>query len=53
MSTDPLTPMHGANLELSVEELLRRGRPFPPHEEMLIDDLSEDDGAAFLATLEA
>jgi hypothetical protein len=37
--------------ELPVEELLRRGRPLPSHEEMVIDDLSEDEGAAFLAAV--
>lgn len=33
-------------------ELLRRARPFPPLQEMVIDDLTEDEGAAFLAALE-
>jgi hypothetical protein len=36
------------DLELPVEELLRRARPLPPHDEMVIDDLSEEEGAAFL-----
>jgi hypothetical protein len=36
------------DLELPVEELLRRARPLPPHDEMLIDGLSEEEGAAFL-----
>jgi len=35
-------------IELPIEELLRRARPLPPHEEMVIDDLSEEEGAAFL-----
>ncbi len=39
-------------LELPVEELLRRARPLPPHEEMVIDDITEEEGAAFLAALE-
>lgn len=53
MSTEPVTSSHTGSLELSVEELLRRARPLPPHEEMLIDDLSEAEGVAFLAALEA
>lgn len=39
------------NLELPVEELLRRARPLPPHEEMMIDDLTAEEGAAFLAVV--
>jgi hypothetical protein len=37
--------------ELPIEELLRRARPLPPHEEMVIDDLTDDEGAAFLAAV--
>ena len=36
------------HLELPVAELLRRARPLPPHEEMVIENLSEEEGAAFL-----
>ncbi len=46
-------PGHRKSLELPVEELLRRARPLPPHEEMVIDDLTDEEGAAFLAALEA
>jgi hypothetical protein len=53
MSTEPLRPGRGESLELAVEELLRRARPMPPHEEMVIDDLTEEEGAAFLAVLGA
>ena len=53
MSTEPVRPSHGESLELPVEEMLRRARPLPPHEEMVIDDLTEEEGAAFLAALEA
>jgi hypothetical protein len=52
VSTQPVRPGHGS-LELPVEELLRRARPLPSHEEMVIDDLTEEEGAAFLAALEA
>jgi hypothetical protein len=41
------------HLELPVEELLRRSRPLPPHDEMVIEDLSEEEGAAFLAAVES
>lgn len=53
MSTEPVQPRHSESLELSVEELLRRARPLPPHDAMVIDDLTEEEGAAFLAALEA
>jgi hypothetical protein len=39
--------------ELPVEELMRRARPLPPYEEMVIDDLTEDEGAAFLAAVKS
>jgi hypothetical protein len=51
MSTEPVVPEFGS-LELTVEELLRRVRPLPPHEEMVIEDLDDDEGTAFLAVLE-
>lgn len=47
-----IRPEPGRSLELSVEELLRRARPLPPHEEMVIEGLTEEEGAAFLAALE-
>lgn len=50
MTSDPMTPNTG-HLELPVEELLRRARPMPPHEEMIIEDFDEE-GAAFLAALQ-
>lgn len=52
MSTKPVQPCHSESLELPVEELLRRARPLPPHDAMVIDDLSEEEGSAFLAALE-
>ena len=39
------------SLELPVEELLRRARTLPPHEEMLIDDLTPEEGKAFLEAI--
>jgi hypothetical protein len=53
MSTEPIHTRHGESLELPVEELLRRARPLPPHDDVVIDDLTEEEGAAFLAALEA
>lgn len=50
MSTEPVVPESGS-LELPVEGLLRHVRPLPPHEEMVIEDLDDDEGAAFLAVL--
>jgi hypothetical protein len=40
------------HLELPVEELLRRARPLPPHEALVIDDVDEAEGRAFLAAVE-
>ncbi len=50
MSTEPVVP-ESRSLEVPVEELLRRARPLPPHEEMVIADLDDHEGAAFLAAL--
>lgn len=52
MSTEPVQPRRSESLELPVEELFRRARPLPPHDEMVIDDITEEEGAAFLAALE-
>ncbi len=41
------------HLELPVSELLGRARPFPPSREMRIDEVSDEEGVAFLAALEA
>jgi hypothetical protein len=41
------------HLDLPVDELLRRARPLPPHDEMLLDDLSEEVGAAFLSAVDS
>ena len=45
MRSDTVTPDIG-HLELPVEELLRRARPMPPHEEMSIEHLDNEEGAA-------
>jgi hypothetical protein len=51
MATNPVDGNETAHHELSVEELMRRARPLPPHEEMVIEDLTEEEGAAFLAAV--
>ncbi len=53
MATHPADNSEAQHLELSVEELLRRARPLPPHDEMVIEDLTEEEGAAFLAAVDA
>lgn len=53
VSTHPVDSSEGEDRELPVEELLRRARPLPPHDEMVIEDLTEEEGAAFLAALES
>lgn len=40
------------HLELPVEDLRRLARPMPPHDEV-IEDLTEEEGAAFLAAVES
>jgi hypothetical protein len=53
VSTHPADPSEEQHHELSVEELLRRARPLPPHGEMVIEDLTEEDGVAFLAAVDS
>jgi site-specific DNA recombinase len=48
MSIDPVPATSSEHLELPVEELLRRVRPLPSPEEMVIDDLTPEEGEAFL-----
>lgn len=51
MSTQPISKSD-KHLELPIEDLLRRARPLPSHDEMVIDDLDDEEGMAFLAALE-
>jgi hypothetical protein len=53
VSTNPSEIAEAQHLELSVEALMRRVRPLPPHDEMAIEDLTEDEGAAFLRSVES
>jgi hypothetical protein len=51
VSTHRADKLEEDHLELPVEDLLRRARPLPPYDEMVIEDLSEEEGAAFLAAI--
>ena len=53
MSNDRADSTDEQHLELPVEELLRRARPVPPHNGMMIEELTEEEGEAFLAAIEA
>jgi hypothetical protein len=53
MSTEPRVPPHEDSLELPVEDLLRRARPLPPLDDLVIADLTIDEGDAFLAAIES
>jgi hypothetical protein len=49
MTSDPATPApKHQHLELPVEELLRRVKPMPPLEDLVIEDLTPEEGEAFL-----
>lgn len=41
----------GGSLEMSREELLRRARPFPTYEEMLIEELTDQESDAFWSAI--
>jgi hypothetical protein len=41
----------GASLERSREEVLAAARPLPPHEEMLIEDLTDEEERIFVAAI--
>lgn len=53
MSSDPAppTPKQQQHLELPVEELLRRAKSMPPLEDLVIEDLTPEEGEAFLAAV--
>ncbi|MCU1376582.1 MAG: hypothetical protein JWO68_3868 [Actinomycetia bacterium] len=48
----PDAPPTGQHHELPVEELLRRARPLPSLDVLVIDDLTDEESAAFLAALD-
>lgn len=51
MSTDRAPRRNEECLELSVEELLRRARPLPPREATVIEDLTDEEAAAFFEAI--
>jgi hypothetical protein len=53
MSTHPANQSEPEHLELPVEELLRRARPLPDHDEMVIEDLSQVEGEDFLTAVQS
>jgi len=53
VSTHHVDHVDERHLEVAVEELLRRSRPLPPHNEMVIEDLTVEEGAAFLAVVDS
>jgi hypothetical protein len=53
MSTHRANITEERHLELLVEELLRRARPLPAHDEMVIEDLSAEEGEAFVLAVES
>jgi hypothetical protein len=53
VSTHPANQSEPEHLELPVEELLRRARPLPDHDEMTIEDLSQVEGEAFLTAVQS
>jgi hypothetical protein len=48
MSTHPTEPDPGGDLELPVKEQLARARVWEPSEQSVVDDLSDEEEAAFL-----
>lgn len=53
MSTHRANIPEEQHFELPVEDLLRRARPLPPHDEMVIEDLGAEEGEAFVLAVES
>lgn len=53
MSTHPASQSEPEHLELPVGELLQRAGPLPDRDEMVIEDVSEEEGEAFLAAVQS
>jgi hypothetical protein len=51
MSTQSADPTPERGLELSVQEVLRRARPLPPRDAMILEDLPEEEQEAFWAAI--
>jgi hypothetical protein len=53
VSTHTASQSKPEHLEFPVKELFRRARPLPDHDEMAIEDLSEEEGEVFLAAVQS
>lgn len=54
MSTQPTDDgRRGEHLEVPADEVLRKARPYPPREELVIDDLTDDEEEAFWEAITA
>jgi hypothetical protein len=52
MATQPADHgRRGASLQLPKEEILRRAKPLPPREQMVIEDLTDEEAAEFWAAI--
>lgn len=51
MPTDSPPRRRGECFELSVEKLLRRAQPLPPREATVIEDLTDEEAAAFFEAI--
>lgn len=52
MSTHPAADRGPTrSLEMDRDELLRRGRPLPPYDDMVIDELTDEEAEAFWAAI--
>ena len=47
----PKPAPRGASLERSREEVLAAARPLPPHEDMVIEDLTDEEERIFVAAI--
>lgn len=47
----PKPAPRAVSLERSREELLAAARPLPPHEDMVIEDLTDDEERIFVETI--
>lgn len=51
MTVPQAEPTPSDDGELPVEELLRRARPLPRHEQRVIEDLTQEEADAFLVAV--
>jgi hypothetical protein len=54
MSVDPTIPNHDSSRDClpTRDEVLARVKPFPPYEEMVIQELTDEEEQAFLDAIE-